>query len=300
MAHDHHHHHHHTGEELSAANIRLAFWLNTAFAIIEVAGGLLTNSVAILSDALHDFGDSLSLGLSWYFHKKAKKKRDNDYSYGYRRFSLLGAFINSLILVLGSVFIVQEAIARLVHPEQADARGMIVLAVIGIAVNALAMLRLKKGKSINERVVSLHFLEDVLGWAAVLIGSCVMYFYDVPILDPILSIGISCFILLNVYKNLRSIFKIILQGVPENSNDKEIREKLKGIAGVAGVHDIHAWSMDGEYNILTLHVVVNKSASSADIEKIKNDVRHCLEHLKFNHITIETEPAETQCQLQNC
>jgi cobalt-zinc-cadmium efflux system protein len=301
MAHDHHHHHHHhSGEELSTANIRLAFWLNTGFAVLEIVGGLLTNSVAIMSDALHDFGDSLSLGLSWYFHKKAKKKRDNDYSYGYRRFSLLGAFINSLILVLGSVFIVQESIARLVNPEHADARGMIILAVIGIAVNAMAMLRLKKGNSVNERVVSLHFLEDVLGWVAVLIGSCVMYFYDVPMLDPILSIGISCYILFNVYKNLHSIFKIILQGVPENSNDQEIREKLKGINGVAGVHDIHAWSMDGQYNILTLHVVVSKSSSPAEVEKIKNEVRHCLQHLKFNHITIETEPSETHCQLENC
>src|SRR6476469_3995934 len=137
MAHDHHHHHHH-GEELTAANIRIAFWLNTGFAVLEIIGGLLTNSVAILSDALHDFGDSLSLGLSWYFHKKAKKKRDTHYSYGYRRFSLLGAFINSLILVLGSVFIVQESVARLLKPEQADARGMIILAIIGISVNMLA------------------------------------------------------------------------------------------------------------------------------------------------------------------
>ena len=298
MAHDHHHHHH--GEELSASNIRLAFWLNTAFAVIEIVGGLLTNSVAILSDALHDFGDSLSLGLSWYFHKKAKKKRDAAYSYGYRRFSLLGAFINSVILVLGSVFIVQESIARLLHPEIADARGMILLAVIGIVVNGLAMLRLKKGNSLNEQVVSLHFLEDVLGWVAVLIGSIVMYFYNVPVLDPILSLGISLYILFNVYKNLHSIFKIILQGVPENMNDAEIRQKLKGINGVADVHDIHGWSMDGTYNILTLHVVLEKNIAGPEAEKIKNEARHCLQHLHFNHITIETEPFETKCQLENC
>jgi cobalt-zinc-cadmium efflux system protein len=301
MGHDHsHHHHHHHDNGHSTKNIAVAFWLNTLFALIEIAGGLYTNSVAILSDALHDLGDSLSLGLSWYFHKKSQQKRDVSFSYGYRRFSLLGAMINSSVLVVGSIFILQEAIARLGTPQQPDTTGMLVLAVAGIVVNGAAMLRLKKGGSLNERVVSLHFMEDVLGWAAVLAGSIVMMFFDVPILDPLLSIGIALFILFNVYKNLKSLLRIMLQGVPENVNEAEIRKKVTDIKGVEGVHDIHAWSLDGQYNILTLHLVLNDNTTLLEIEKIKNEVRHCLEHLHLNHITIETEASHSHCALEHC
>jgi cobalt-zinc-cadmium efflux system protein len=299
---DHHHHHHHPHHHHphGTGNIRAAFWLNTFFSLIEFAGGIFTNSVAILSDALHDLGDSLSLGLSWYFQKKSQKKRDESFSYGYGRFSLLGAFVNSLVLVVGSVFILREAITRLSNPQQPDTTGMVILSVAGLFFNGMALLRLRKGKSLNERVVSLHFVEDVLGWAAVLIGSIVMMFFDVPVLDPILSIAIAAFILLNVYKNLRSVFRIVLQGMPENVNEREIRTKLSTVKGVLGVHDIHAWSMDGEYNILTMHVVVPDQASLQETEKIKEEVRHCLEHLHVNHITIETEHAASNCQLESC
>jgi len=193
MSESHHNHHHHTTE-----NIKVAFFLNLSFTVIELVGGLLTNSMAILSDALHDLGDSVSLGLAWYFQRIAQKKSDLSYSYGYKRFSLLGAFINSLILSVGSIFILVEAIPRLFDPKQPDASGMIILAIIGVIVNGFAVLRLKKGKSINEKVVSLHLLEDVLGWLAVLIGSIVMYFFNLPVIDSLLSIGIAIFILLNV------------------------------------------------------------------------------------------------------
>ncbi len=201
------HHHHHTG------NIKVAFWLNLTFCILEFAGGLFTNSVAILSDALHDLGDSFSLGLAWYFQKISQRKRDKLFSYGYKRFSLLGALINSMILLIGSVFIVREAIPRILHPETSNAQGMIIFALIGIAVNGAAVLRLKKGSSINERVISLHLIEDVLGWVAVLIAAVVMLFVDVPVLDPLLSLLITGYILYNVVKNLKQIicFLIILE-----------------------------------------------------------------------------------------
>jgi cobalt-zinc-cadmium efflux system protein len=294
MAHDHSHH------GPATKNITAAFWLNTTFALLEIAGGLYTNSVAILSDALHDFGDSLSLGLSWYFQKKSTKKRDPSFSYGYKRFSLLGALINSVVLIIGSIFILNESGQRIFLPVKPDAGGMLVFALIGITVNGIAMLRLQKGASLNERVVSLHFLEDVLGWIAVLIGSVVMMFFDVPILDPLLSIAIALFILFNVYKNLRSIFRIVLQGFPENVNEKIIREKVTTVPGVDSVHDIHAWSLDGQYNILTLHVVVEDNTAPEGVEKIKKEVRHCLQHLHIDHITIEIERTQENCDLDKC
>lgn len=295
-----HSHTHHSHSDPGVGNIRVAFWLNTGFAILELAGGLYTNSVAILSDALHDFGDSLSLGMAHYFQKKSIQKRDKDFSYGYKRFSLLGAFINCIVLIVGSIFIIQESISRLVNPQPSDAQGMLILAFIGIAVNTVAMLRLRKGGSVNERVVSLHFLEDVLGWVAVLIGSIVMLFVDIPILDPLLSMGIMVFILSNVFKNLRQVARIVLQGIPENVKVDEIKQKILAVNGIAGVHDIHTWTMDGEYNIMTIHVVLKKQTTMQEAADIKHEVRHCLEHLNIQHLTVETELEDQPCVLQDC
>jgi cobalt-zinc-cadmium efflux system protein len=296
----HNHVHNDTGPNQTKQNITLAFWLNTGFALLEVAGGLYTNSVAILSDALHDFGDSLSLGLAYYFHKKSAKKRDDSFSYGYKRFSLLGAFVNSLVLIVGSVFVLQEAFIRLAHPQQANAKGMLILALIGIAINGIAMLRLRSGSTLNERVVSLHFLEDVLGWVAVLIGSIVMIFANVPILDPVLSVLIAGFILFNVYKNLRQAFRIILQGIPEDVNLEEIRKRILAYTGIASIHDLHTWSMDGQYNVMTLHLVIKLHTPPAVLEKLKQDVRHELQHLHIHHLTIETEFEDQFCELKEC
>lgn len=298
MGHNHaHHHHHHNIEDEKPDNIILAFWLNTGFALLEIVGGLYTNSVAILSDAVHDLGDSLSLGLAYYFHKKSKRKRDENYSYGYRRFSLLGAFINSIILIISSFFILREATSRLFNPEAPDAKGMVVLACIGIVVNGFAMIRLQKGKSVNEKVVSLHLLEDVLGWVAVLIGSIVMMFADVPVLDPILSILISLYILFNVYRNLKTTFRILLQANPDSANETEIRKKVLAIPGVIDIHDLHFWTMDGTYNVMTLHVVVDKFKSLDELEAIKHEVKHCLLHLNMQHITVEMEVEGHPCEV---
>ncbi|HEX8038290.1 MAG TPA: cation diffusion facilitator family transporter [Chryseosolibacter sp.] len=295
MAHDHSHHHHDFAEDDKPKNIITAFWLNTGFALLEIAGGFYTNSVAILSNAVHDFGDSLSLGLAYYFHKKSRKKGDQTFDYGYQRFSLLGAFINSLILIVSSVFIIRESISRLFEPEAPNARGMLVFAIVGIAVNGYALLRLKKGGSINERVVALHFLEDVLGWVAVLIGSVVMIFADVPVLDPVLSLLIAAYILLNVYKNLKATFRILLQARPESVNEEQIRKKVLSIPGVKNLHDLHFWTMDGRYNVMTLHVVVEESQSVEQRERIKREVKHELQHLQVRHSTVEIESENSHC-----
>lgn len=296
MAHD--HHHHHTQQDPASGNIVFAFWINTAFALIEIVGGFYTNSVAILSDAVHDLGDSLSLGLAYYFQKKSQQKSDVKYTYGYKRFSLLGAFINSLVLTVSSIFIIAESVRRLFDPQQPDSAGMMVFAVVGILANTLAMLRLRKGASLSEKVVSLHFLEDVLGWCAVLAGSIVMMFADVPILDPILSIAISLFILWNVYKNLKATFRILFQGSPEHIDEAELSMKLATIPGVKGIHDTHSWSLDGRYNIMTLHVVVDEKFSLAEIQTTKEAVRHFLQHLNLQHITIEVELENEECAMR--
>jgi len=294
MANHNHHHHHDT------SNLSLAFFLNLAFTVIEVIGGVLTNSVAILADALHDLGDSLSLGLAWYFQIVSKKGRDRNYSYGYRRFSLLGALINSIVLVCGSIFILLETIPRVLKPEVANAKGMFLLAILGIIVNGVAVLRLKKGKSMNERVVLLHLLEDVLGWVAVLVGSIIMYFFDLPIIDPILSILIAAFILFNVFKNLKSSFKIILQGIPPELDLQQLEIDLLKIPKVQSVHDLHAWSLDGSFNILTMHLVLESEKNRSELFALKKLIRQLLGDLGVKHLTLEFELEGEYCELSDC
>jgi len=261
---------------------------------------MLTNSVAIMSDAVHDFGDSLSLAFAWYFQRLSKKGSSSSYSYGYKRFSLLGAIINSVVLIIGSIYILSEAIPRILEPQETNAGGMFLLAIVGILVNGAAALRTRKATSINERVVSLHLLEDVLGWAAVLVGAAVMYFTGLTIIDPILSIAIACFVLFNVYRNIRQTLPILLQGTPHDVEREHIVALLTALPQVAGVHDLHVWSLDEEYNVLTLHVLLSEPLAAQPQAALKQQIRELLKAENVQHATIEFEAQGEACELEKC
>lgn len=295
--HSHSHLHHHHGD---VKNIKIAFFLNLGFSIIEIIGGILTNSVAILSDAVHDLGDSLSLGMAWYFQKFSRKQRDKTYTYGYKRFSLVGALVNSIVLIVGSVLILSEAIPRIFNPQPADAQGMFLLAILGIVINGFAALRLRKGNTLNEKVVSLHLLEDVLGWSAVLIGALIMKYTHWFIIDPILSILISVFILSNIFKNMKELFRIILQGTPTEIKTEEIEKYIRNIEGIDSIHDLHLWTIDGNYNIMTIHVVLKSEQSMENLSILKNKIRSILHEKGIEHITIEFETVNEDCIMENC
>ena len=279
MAHEHKHGHCHNHGD---GNIGLAFFLNLSFTIIEIIGGILTNSVAIMSDAVHDFGDSLSLALAWYFQRKSKKGSTQKYTYGYKRFSLLGAIITSIVLIIGSVYILSEAIPRLFSPQETNAVGMFGLAILGIIANGIGVLKTRKGSSVNERIVSLHLLEDVLGWAAVLVGSVLMYFTGLTIIDPILSLGIAFFVLFNVVKNIKQVMPIFLQAAPAGIDKEHITEKLKSFEQVEDVHDLRVWALDEDYNVLTVQLVLKEFA-----EDLKEKIRRILKDENIHHATIE-------------
>lgn len=298
MAHDHHHHHHH--HHHASDNIKVAFFLNLGFAVIEVFGGLWINSMAILSDALHDLGDSLSLGLAWYFERLATKGRDANYSYGYKRFSLMGAVINSVILLVGAVFVLTVAVPRLLHPEAVYAPGMIGLAVLGVVVNGAAAFRLNKGDSLNERVAMLHLMEDVLGWAAVLVGGIVMYFFDLPIIDPLLSLIITGYVVYNVARNLRQSLKILLQGTPAQMDVPALQQRLEQVPTVESVHDLHVWTLDGTNHILTMHAVVDAQLPLQEAEEVKRQIRAALADQHIHHATIELEAQGEACGQPDC
>jgi cobalt-zinc-cadmium efflux system protein len=295
--HGHHHgpgHHHHHGTE----NLKLAFFLNLGFTLIEIAGGLLTNSVAILSDALHDLGDSLALGFAWAMEHLAGKKRDHRYSYGYRRFSLLAALINVLVLLSGSLLILTIALPRLWKPEAVHAPGMALLALLGIAVNGAAFFRLQRDSSMNSRVAALHLLEDVLGWVAVLIVSVVLLFVKLPILDPLLSIFLTLYILVGVFRNLKQTLELFLQSVPQGIELSEWEQRLATLEGVCACHHMHLWSLDGAHHVLSAHLVVRSDMETKDLRRIKQEAQALLEPLKLTHTTLELEFEDEPCLLR--
>ena len=294
MSHDHHHHHH--GSE---GSLGFAFIINFIFAIIEIVGGLYVNSLAILSDALHDLGDSFALGLAYFLEKKSKRSRDSRYSYGYRRFSTLGAIFNGFILSVGSLLIFIYAIPRVISPQPSDGEGMVLLALLGILFNGLAYFRTRQGHGHNVEMVSLHLLEDVLGWVAVLIGGILIYFTGWYIIDAILSMAISVFVFRNAVKSLRSTSRIMLQGIPEEVDVDEVTHSLTRIKGVQGLHDLHIWSLDGEKTILTAHLVCDSNMDFLQASEIKAKARSLLKDYHIDHSTIELEGPSEEC-FDNC
>ena len=282
----------------AAPALKLAFLLNLCFTVVELSGGLWTNSIAIISSAVHDLGDSLSLGLAWYLAGYAEKQGDRRYSYGYRRFSLLGALATALVLALGSLLVLSEAVPRLLEPERPDAGGMVLLAVAGIVVNGLAMLRVRGGRSLNARIVALHLLGDLLGWVALLSVSIFLLFRDLPILDPILSILITSYVLINASRNLKETVMLFLQAVPAGIDAGEIEDKLLALGKVKSVHHTHVWSLDGEHNVLTTHLVVEADATREDVLTLRNEVRLLLENADFEHTTIEIGYENERCSMK--
>ncbi len=290
------HNHNHT---TTSKNFKTVFLLNFGFTLFEIVGGILTNSIAIISDALHDFGDSISIGLAWYLEKYSHKESDNRYTYGYGRFSLLGALINAMVLIIGSTFVLANAIPRIIEPQATNAEGMIIFAIVGVIVNGAAVFKLKNEESMNARVMMLHLLEDVLGWIAILAVAIALLFWQTYILDAILSIVITLYILFNVTINLKKTIALFLQATPDHIQLEMIDEKLKSIDKVISSHHTHVWSLDGANHILTTHLIVDKSTTRNEIVRIKSKCKQLFEDLKLTHFTIEIELEDEVCLMKD-
>lgn len=276
-------------------NILIAFILNIAFSIFEFIGGILTNSISIISDSIHDMGDALSIGISYFLEKKSKKEPDEKYTYGYTRYSVLGALITTVILLVGSILVIINACERIINPVEVNYSGMIVFALFGVIINFLAAYFTSKGDSINQKAVNLHMLEDVLGWLVVLIGAIIMRFTDISVIDPIMSILVSLFILINSFKNFKLIVDLFLEKIPVNISIEEIKKHLLEIDNIVDVHHIHIWSIDGYNNYATMHVVVDK-----DNKNVKEEIREELEEHGISHVTIELENKNEKCSDKKC
>ena len=279
----------------SDKNILIAFLLNLAFSVFEFFGGIYTGSVAILSDAIHDLGDAAGIGLSYFLERKSKKAPDQAHSYGYGRYSALGGAITSLILLSGSLMVMYNAVLRILNPTEIRYNGMILFAVIGVAVNLCAAFFTSGGHSLNQKAVNLHMLEDVLGWIVVLVGALVMKFTDFVLIDPILSIGVALFILFHAAGTLKEVIDLFLEKTPHNIDPEEIREHLSHIESILDVHHLHIWSLDGHTHCATVHIVTD-----GDPHSIKDLVRHKLQEQGISHVTLELETSTDHCHHKHC
>lgn len=288
--HSHHHGHNHIGHDhiKRRGNLLFAACLNLGFTIIELIGGILTNSIAVLSDALHDLGDSLTLFAAYFAEGQAKRGADRKRTFGYARISLFSALVSATILLVGSIYILIEAIARLFQPEPVLAGWVAGLAVFGLATNILAYKKLHGGHSANEKVLSWHLLEDVFGWVAVLIGAVVMHFTGWFIIDPILTIAFTLLIIFGVVHNLKEVINLFMEGVPAGIDTEKIKKDIGMFTGIKSIHDIHVWSLDGSTAMLTAHVELELD-SGLNQNEIYNQIKNYLKDLSITHTTIEFE-----------
>lgn len=287
--HSHHGHHHHTPTH----RIKIAFFLNLTFAVIEIVASFLTGSFAILADAVHDFGDSLTLGLAWILQRLSEKKPTTAFTYGYRRLSLFSSLITAVVLMGGIAYVLTHAYQNFLSPKPIHGWGMLGFAILGVVVNGYAAYSLSHGKTMNERVLTWHLVEDVLGWAAVLIGSILILTLQWYWIDSVLAVAISLYIFWNVVKILITTVRLFLQTAPHDIDTEDLKTKILAVNGIVNIHDIHFWSLDGERHILTLHVIAKDSI--LDTSEIKKDLRNLFKSFGKIHSTIEIERESETC-----
>ena len=260
---DTHHHHKKAGE-----NLAFVFFMNLAFNIIVIIGGLATNSMAILADCIHDMSDTISIAFAWLLEHVSQKDSTDGYSYGYQRFSILGAVIISVFVIIMALVILQEAIPRFFTPQSVDAGGMLLVAVVGIIFKSISVYRLHGGETFNEKAILFHQLGDVFEWVAILILSVVLMFWDgAPYLDPFVSIGIALWLIFNLGRNLYKAIEVLLQKTPDNFDVNEFKSQIISIDGVKRIDDFHIWSLDGIDSVMTLKVDVDFGKNVGEIKK---------------------------------
>ena len=260
---DTHHHHKKAGE-----NLAFVFFMNLIFNIVVIIGALATNSMAILADFIHDFSDTISIALAWFLERVAQKDSTDKYSYGYQRFSILGAVIISVFVIIMAFVILSEAIPRLFSPEGVDAGGMLVVAIVGIVFKSISVYKLHRGETFNEKAILFHQLGDVFEWIAILILSIVLIFWDgAPYLDPFVSIGIALWLIFNLGRNLYKSVEVLLQKTPDYFDVDEFKEAISNIDGINEIDDFHIWSLDGIDSVMTLKVNVDFGQNLDEIKK---------------------------------
>ena len=274
----------------SKTSIWLAFFLNLSYAIVEFIAGGIFGSSAVLADSVHDLGDAIAIGISAFLETISNREEDRQYNLGYKRFSLLGALVTAVILITGSILVILENITKLFNPQPVNDEGILWLGIIAVSINLLASLVVRKGKTKNESVLGLHFLEDTLGWLAVILMATILKFTDWYILDPLLSLVISIFILTKAIPRFWSALKIFLDAVPEGVETGDLEKDLEALINVKSVNQLSIWSMDGLENNAIIHLCLE---DGEQMMETKNQVRHLLEERGIQNITIEVDASQS-------
>lgn len=275
-----HHHHKKAGQ-----NLAFVFFMNLTFNIIVIVGGLATNSMAILADCIHDLADTISIALAWTLEKVSQKDSNEKYSYGYQRFSILGAVIISVFVIVMAFVILSEAIPLLFSPEDVDAEGMMLVAIVGIIFKSVSVYRLHGGETFNEKAILFHQLGDVFEWVAILVLSIVLMFWKgAPYLDPFVSIGIALWLIFNLGRNLYKSLEVLLQKTPDNFDIEEFKSQIMAIDGIMAIENFHIWSLDGIDSVMTLKV---KADFGKNAEEIKEEIHDISKEYHIVDITIE-------------
>lgn len=274
----------------SKTSIWLAFFLNLSYAIVEFIAGGIFGSSAVLADSVHDLGDAIAIGISALLETISNREEDGQYTLGYKRFSLLGAILTAVILMIGSVLVILENITKIVHPQPVNEEGVLWLGIIAVSINVLASLVVRKGKTKNESILSLHFLEDTLGWLAVILMAIILRFTDWYILDPLLSLVISIFILIKAIPRFWSTLKIFLDAVPEGVEAGDLAKDLESLTNVKSVNQLSIWSMDGLENNAIVHICIK---DWEQMMETKEAVRQFLEERGVQNITIEVDSSQS-------
>ena len=264
----------------------IAFFLNLSYAIVEFIAGGIFGSSAVLADSVHDLGDAIAIGISAFLESISNREEDSHYTLGYKRFSLLGAMVTAVILMTGSVLVILENITKIFHPQPVNDEGILWLGIIAVSINVLASLLIRKGQTKNESILSLHFLEDTLGWLAVILMAIVLRFTDWYILDPLLSLAISFFILSKAIPRFWSTLRIFLDAVPEGVDIQQVKSDLEQLDHVASINQLNLWTMDGLEKNAIVHVCLKRMEH---MEVCKEAIRALLKERGFQNVTIEVD-----------
>lgn len=271
----------------AAENISFAFFLNVLFMVVVGVGAVYTNSMAILADLLHGLSDTIALGFSWFFQRFSEKEEDEKFTYGYRRFSLLGAVITSAIIIIGSFLILLESASRLFAPVEPNASGMVLVAIFAIILKTLSVLKLRGAQTLNERAVSIHLIGDLMGWVALLVVGGILIFYNIPILDVLLSIAITIWMIYNLAKTLFYSFKILLLEAPETVDQNKLKKDILSIEGIDDIVKFYLWSLDSQKNVLTVEINLKDDLKVSDTENIKENINNLCSVQGIEDINIE-------------
>jgi cobalt-zinc-cadmium efflux system protein len=288
--------HHHHKENKNIENIKFALFVNFFLSVLEFTGGILSNSIAIISNAVHDMGDAIAFSFSYFSEKYANTENVNEnYTYRLNRLPLLSALINSIILLTGSTLILYHAIPRLFNPEAPEPNIMFLVSIIGIIANGIALMKLKRNEGINSKVLSIHTLEDFLGWIAILIGSIIIKLFNFAIVDSLLSVLITLYILFHVVKNLQEVYRLFMQKSPESIKTNDIANFIKSFAEVKSIQDLHIWSLEGTQHVLTAHIQVNDDIGIENLKNLKLAIRDGIKKFGDIHCTLEIERESEFC-----